>query len=58
MATAEKLVAAGSAIVVCTAARIDLSGTPLAGAEMIIKPYSDEDLLAACKRALAKRPAR
>jgi two-component system, response regulator PdtaR len=53
--TAELLVAAGPAIVVCTAARIDLGGGPLAGAEMIIKPYIDEDLLAACRRALAKR---
>ena len=52
---AELLVAAGPAIVVCTAARLDLSGGPLAGAEIIIKPYTDDDLLAACHRALAKR---
>ena len=58
MAVVEKLVAAGPAIVVCTAARIDLGGTPLAGAEMIIKPYNDDDLLAACRRALAQRGQR
>lgn len=55
MAVVEQLVTAGPAIVVCTAAAIDLGGTPLAGAEMIIKPYNDDDLLAACRRALAKR---
>jgi CheY-like chemotaxis protein len=49
---AARLAAAGLAIVVCTAARIDLSGTPLAGAPLVIKPFSDEDLLAACREAL------
>lgn len=55
MATAALLAAGGPAIVVCTAAKIDLTGTPLEGAELIIKPFSDDDLLAACQRALARR---
>src|SRR5689334_3870833 len=49
---AARLAAAGPAIVVCTAAAKDLSGTPLAGAPLVIKPFSDEDLLAACRKAL------
>jgi two-component system, response regulator PdtaR len=49
---ADRLVAAGPAIVVCTAAQKDLSGTPLTGAPLVIKPFSDDDLLAACRRAL------
>lgn len=57
MAVAEQLAAAGPAIVVCTAAMLDLERTPLAGAEMISKPYTDEDLLAACRRALARQNA-
>lgn len=52
-----RLVRAGPAIVVCTAARTDLTGTPLEGAETVAKPFSDEQLLAACRRALAKRSA-
>lgn len=52
---AARLVAAGPAILVCTAAALDLTGTPLASAETIIKPFSDADLLAACERALARR---
>jgi CheY-like chemotaxis protein len=55
METAAALVAAGPAIVVCTAAHVDLTGTPLAGAELITKPFSDEDLLAACQRAHARK---
>ena len=53
--TVAKLAAAGVAIVVCTAADFDLSETPLAGAEMITKPFADGDLLAACQRALERR---
>ncbi len=55
MATAALLAAAGPAIVVCTAADTDLAGTPLAAAELIIKPFSDENLLAACQKALARQ---
>lgn len=52
---AARLVAGGAAIVVCTAANLDLSATPLAGAEIITKPFADGDLLAACRRALERR---
>ncbi len=55
MEIAALLAASRPAIVVCTAARIDLAGTPLAGAELIIKPFADDDLLAACQRALKRR---
>ncbi len=53
--TAGLLAKAGPAIVVCTAAKIDLATSPLAGAELIIKPFADEDLLASCRRARDKR---
>ena len=52
---AGRLVAAGAAIVVCTAAPIALTGTPLDGVEVLRKPFADGDLLAACQRALAKK---
>ena len=55
METAALLAAAGPAIVVCTAGAADLDSTPLAGAETVIKPFSDEGLLAACQRARARR---
>jgi hypothetical protein len=55
MAIAERLIAAGVAIVVCTAARPNLAGTALAGAETVIKPFSDDGLIEACRTALAKR---
>jgi DNA-binding response OmpR family regulator len=55
MKVAERLAAAGVPIVVCTAARIDLSDTPLARAEIVVKPFADDDLVAACRRALEKR---
>lgn len=57
MQIAERLTSAGVPIVVCTATPVDLSGTPLAGAEIVVKPFSDEQLVAACRRALAKRQA-
>jgi DNA-binding NarL/FixJ family response regulator len=50
---ATALAAACEAIVVSTAAPQTLDGTPLAGAEIVMKPFSDEALLAACRRALA-----
>ena len=53
--TAAKLAAAGPAIVVCTATGVDLGATPFAGAEMVTKPFADDDLLAACQRALERR---
>lgn len=55
MEAAALLAAACPAIVVCTASSAtDLSGTPLAAAELIVKPFSDGDLLAACQRARAR----
>lgn len=57
VAVAEKLANSDLAIVVCTAARGSLEDTPLANAESLDKPYSDEALLAACARALARRAA-
>ena len=55
MGIAARLASAGPAIVICTAAKLDLGGTPLAGAPLILKPFSDEDLLAACRQALEAR---
>jgi CheY-like chemotaxis protein len=52
---AGRLVAAGPAIVVCTASPLALDGTPLDGVEVVRKPFADGDLLAACQRALAKK---
>jgi hypothetical protein len=52
---AAKLVAAGPAIVVSSAARPNLTGTAFDGAEIIIKPFRDKDLLEACGRALARK---
>lgn len=52
---AAKLAAAGPAIVICTAAPVELAGTPLEVAEVVRKPFADDDLLAACQRALAKK---
>ncbi len=54
-ALAARLAAAGPAIVVCTAAPVGLSGTALSDAEIVRKPFADDDLLAACQRALAKK---
>jgi DNA-binding NtrC family response regulator len=55
MAIAEKLLHAGLAIVVCSAARGAVANTALAAAEIVDKPFSDEALLEASRRALARR---
>jgi DNA-binding NtrC family response regulator len=55
MAIAEQLVKAGLAIVVCSAAHGAIADTALAGAEIVDKPFSDEALLEASRRALARR---
>ena len=55
LAVAQRIVAAGVAVVVCSAYRRDLSGTAVAGAEFVDKPFADQDLLEACRRALARR---
>jgi hypothetical protein len=54
-AIAYRLVQAGVAVVVCSAAMVDLSRTPLAGSPRVDKPFTDEDLLAACRAALAAK---
>jgi len=54
-AIAEQLALAGPAIVVCSAARDHLAGTPLADAEIVDKPFADDVLLTACRRALDGR---
>jgi CheY-like chemotaxis protein len=54
-AIADRLAETGPAIVVCSATPPNLDGTALDGAELVGKPFSDEELLSACRRALAKR---
>jgi hypothetical protein len=54
---ADKLIAAVPALVVCSAARVITTGTSFANAEIVYKPFADEQLLAACRRALDKRSA-
>jgi len=54
-AVAATLAAAGPAIVVNSAALPNLAGTPFEGAQIIIKPFGDEDLLEACRMALARK---
>ena len=55
MAVAQRIVAAGVAVVVCSAFRRDLSDSPFGAAEFVDKPFADQDLLEACRRALARR---
>jgi hypothetical protein len=38
---------------VCSALRTELADSPLARAETLMKPYLDEELIAACVRALS-----
>lgn len=55
VALAALLATAGPALVICTANKIEVGGTALEHAEIVYKPFSDEQLLAACVKALAKR---
>ncbi len=55
MATAMQLATACPSIVVCSATSVDLADTPLASAETVAKPFSDDALLAACQRAMERR---
>jgi two-component system, response regulator PdtaR len=55
---AELLAKSGPGMVICSAANIVTTGTPLEGAETVYKPFSDDQLLAACRRALDKRKSR
>lgn len=52
-AVAGRLVEAGVAVVVCSADTIDLKRTPLAGSPTVNKPFTDDELIAACRTALA-----
>jgi hypothetical protein len=54
---ARRLVEADIAVVVCSAAMVDLSRTPLAGCPEVDKPFTDEELLAACHTALRAKAA-
>ncbi len=54
-ATAGRLIAGGTAVVVCSAFRPAITATVLHGLETVEKPFRDEVLLAACLRALAGR---
>ena len=51
-AVASRLAKAGVALVVCSAAMVDLSRTALAGSPGVDKPFTDDELLAACRAAL------
>jgi CheY-like chemotaxis protein len=54
-ATATKLARLCRAVVVCSALRNELAGSPLANAEVLLKPFLEDELLSACARALAAR---
>jgi DNA-binding NtrC family response regulator len=51
----DKVTSAGLAVVVCSGFRGARSGHPFGDAEFLDKPFADEDLLAACERALTRR---
>lgn len=53
-AVAARLADAGIALVICSAGHLRLAGGPLAGAEFVDKPFADDELIAACVRALAR----
>ena len=53
-----RLAAAGVALVVCSATPKSLVDDPIVEAEIVGKPFADEDLLAACSRALQRRGVR
>lgn len=55
---ASRLHAAGVAIVVCTAAPMGQEGEWFTEAQEVSKPFRDEDLLAACARAIQQRNSR
>jgi two-component system, response regulator PdtaR len=58
MTVASRLAAAGPALVICSAAKVDIAGTALERAEVVYKPFADGELLAACHKALAARQLR
>ena len=54
----ERLAGAGPALVICSATHVPTADGPAATAELVYKPFSDDELLAACQRALAARKHR
>jgi DNA-binding NtrC family response regulator len=52
-AVIDRIRSGGLALVVCSAFRGAVTGTSLADAVFLGKPFSDEELIAACVRALA-----
>jgi hypothetical protein len=57
-AVVDRILSAGLAILVCSGFRGSIAGTALADAEFLDKPFADDDLVAACERALARRGSR
>lgn len=54
-AVSRRIASAGLAIVVCSGFHRSIAEGPLAGAEFLDKPFADDELIAACERALARR---
>jgi len=55
---AEQLARSGPAMVICSAANVSVTGTQLEDAQIVYKPFSDDQLLAACRQALDRRKGR
>ena len=54
-AVCDRIASAGLAIVVCSGFHRSFADGALAGAEFLDKPFGDDELVAACERALARR---
>lgn len=52
---AGRILAAGLAVVLCSGFHASGAGGVLADAEFLDKPFGDDELVAACERALARR---
>ena len=53
----ERLARSGPALVICSATSVRPTEGVMAAAELVYKPFSDDELLDACKRArLARKP--
>jgi hypothetical protein len=53
---ADGLVGAGVAIVVCSGSRVSFDGTCFAGVPVVCKPFTDDDVMNACRMAWEMRP--
>lgn len=51
----KRLAGSGPALVICSANHVSAGEDELAGAGIVYKPFSDDELLDACKRALTAR---